>query len=86
VQHLLASVAMGLAYAALAGRRLQAVRPASELVVIVVFSLASWAFYQWLVMPWLAPVMDARTEALSLAVAHVVFALAFAVAWLPYRG
>lgn len=81
--HLLTSTAMGLVYAVLAARFLPTVSAAAEVVAIVAYALVSWAVYQWLLMPWLAPVMDNTASATSLAVAHVVFALAFAAWWVP---
>jgi hypothetical protein len=83
--HVLTSLAMGVVYAALAARFLPRVTPAVELGVILGYVLLSWAAYQWLVMPWLAPVMDANVSPTSMAIAHVVFALAFAAWWLPRR-
>jgi hypothetical protein len=84
--HLLASIAMGLVYAALAGRLLPRRSAAAELAAVIGFALVSWAVYQWLVMPWLAPTMDDNTSPMSLAVAHVVFALGFASWWIPRTG
>lgn len=81
--HLLASIAMGLVYAAIAGRLLPRLSAAAELAAVIAYALLSWAVYQWLVMPWLAPTMDENTSAVSLAVAHVVFALGFAAWWIP---
>jgi hypothetical protein len=81
--HLLTSIAMGLVYAAIANRLLPRLSAAVELAAIIAYALLSWAVYQWLVMPWLAPTMDENTSAVSLAVAHVVFALGFASWWIP---
>lgn len=83
--HVLASIAMGVAYVALLGPVMVRRTVVAELAAIVAYALASWAVYQWLIMPWLAPTMDAHVSPLSLAVAHVVFALAFAAWWLPRR-
>jgi hypothetical protein len=80
--HLLTSIGMGLVYAALAAR-LPPMAAVVELAVIVAYALLSWATYQWLIMPWLAPTMAQNTSPVSLAVAHVVFAVAFAAWWLP---
>jgi hypothetical protein len=81
--HLLASIAMGLVYAAIAGRLLPRLPPAAELAAVIAYALLSWAVYQWLIMPWLAPTMNENTSPASLAVAHVVFALGFAAWWVP---
>jgi hypothetical protein len=82
--HVLASLAMGVVYAALAARFLPRVMTrAAELGVITAYALLSWATYQWLIMPWLAPVMDENVTPTSMAVAHVVFALGFAAWWIP---
>lgn len=83
--HALASIAMGVVYVALLARPTARHRPMAELAAIVAYALVSWAVYQWLIMPWLAPTMDASVSPLSLAVAHVVFGLAFAAWWLPRR-
>lgn len=82
--HVLASIAMGVVYAALVGRH-RGYGPAVEVLVIVAYALLSWALYQYAVMPWLAPTMNAHVAPLSLALAHVVFALAFAAWWIPSR-
>lgn len=85
VLHLGTSIAMGVVYATLLARPLRNARALTEVAVLICYALISWAVYQWLVMPWLAPIMNRETTALSLAVAHVVFALGFAVYWLPAR-
>jgi hypothetical protein len=64
--HILASIAMGVVYAAGSGR-VRHLRPATELAVIVAYALLSWAAYQCLIMPWLAPTMDANVLPVSLA-------------------
>jgi hypothetical protein len=81
--HVLTSLAMGVVYAAFAARFLPRVTRAAELGVIIAYALLSWATYQWLVMPWLAPVMDGNVSPTSMAIAHVVFALGFAAWWIP---
>jgi hypothetical protein len=81
--HVLTSIAMGVVYAALAARFLPRMAPAPEFGVIIGYALLNWAAYQWLIMPWLAPVMDANVSPTSLAIAHVVFALGFAAWWIP---
>ncbi len=81
--HLLTSIAMGVVYAALAARFLPRVAPAAELGMVIAYALLSWATYQWLIMPWLAPTMDENVTPTSLAIAHVVFALGFAAWWIP---
>jgi hypothetical protein len=83
--HLLASIGMGLAYAAVAPL-LRRPRPAVEVVAIVGYTVLSWALYQYLIMPSLAPTMDANVSPASLAVAHVVFGLAFAAWWMSSRA
>jgi hypothetical protein len=82
--HILASIGMGVLYAA-GSARLRHLRPVTELVAINAYALLSWAAYQSLIMPWLAPTMDAHVSPLSLAVAHVVFAVAFAAYWIPTK-
>ncbi len=84
VLHLLTSIGMGLVYAALSAR-LPPRTALVELAVFVAYALLSWATYQWLIMPWLAPTMAQNTSPVSLAVAHVVFAVAFAAWWLLHR-
>jgi hypothetical protein len=83
--HILASIAMGVVYAA-GSARVRQLRPATELAAIVVYALLSWAAYQYLIMPSLAPTMNAHVSPVSLAVAHVVFALAFAACWIPAKA
>lgn len=80
--HLAASIAMGLAYAA-ATTVVREMRPAIEVLAILAYALLSWAVYQYLIMPWLAPTMDANVSPVSLGVAHVVFGAAFALWWIP---
>ncbi len=81
--HVLTSIAMGLGYAWLAARVLPRLKPWPELGAIVVYALLSWAAYQWLIMPWIAPTMDENVAPSSLAIAHVVLALGFAAWWIP---
>lgn len=83
VLHLATSIGMGLVYVALAAA-LPPLTRVVEFTVIVVYALLSWATYQWLIMPWLAPTMAQNASPVSLAVAHVVFAVAFAAWWLPH--
>jgi uncharacterized membrane protein YagU involved in acid resistance len=81
--HVLTSIVMGVVYAAFAARFLPRVTRAAEFGVIIGYALLNWAAYEWLIMPWLAPVMDANVSPTSLAIAHVVFALGFAGWWIP---
>jgi hypothetical protein len=52
----------------------------AEAAVVLGYVLVSWAVYQYLLMPWLAPVMDAHTDPFWLAVAHVVYGASL-LAW-----
>jgi branched-subunit amino acid ABC-type transport system permease component len=74
--HLLASVAMSWCYGLL-------IRPyvGSEPLPLVattmlVFVLAAWAVYHYLIAPWLAPIMRERSQPLWVAAAHVVYGAA----------
>lgn len=71
--HEATSAGMGLAYVPLAWHPVLGRRP---VVTAVGYALASWAAYQYGVMPWLAPVMDRHVSPVGMAVAHVVFGLA----------
>lgn len=71
--HEATSAAMGLAYVPLVRYPLLGRRP---VVTAVGYALASWAVYQYGIMPWLAPVMDRHVSPVGLAIAHVVFGLA----------
>ena len=86
VLHAAASAAMGWLYGALVSPIAGALPPAAQLAVIVAFALVSWALYQYLMMPWLAPVMKEHSKPLSLAIAHVVWGLAFAAAILSFAS
>lgn len=83
--HLLTSAGMGWFYAVVVGPLFH--HPAGWGLVIasVAYALVSWAFYQYLIMPWLAPIMGRHVHPFWLAVAHVVYALAFA-GWLLRVG
>ncbi len=71
--HEATSAAMGPAYVPLARYPVLGRRPVATAVA---YALASWAAYQYGVMPRLAPVMDRHVSPIGLAVAHVVFGLA----------
>ncbi len=73
VLHEATSAAMGLVYVPLARHPVLGRRP---MVTAVGYALASWAAYQYGIMPWLAPVMDRHVSPVGLAIAHVVFGLA----------
>ncbi len=83
--HEATSAAMGLVYVPLARHPILGRRP---LATAVAYALASWAAYQYGVMPWLAPVMARHVSAPGLAIAHVVFGLALGGVgvWLARRG
>jgi hypothetical protein len=83
--HLLTSIAMGMFYAWVVFRLRMRLNASAELLVIVGYALLNWAVYQWLIMPWFAPTMNKHTSPVSLAVAHVVFAVGMAAWWLPRR-
>ncbi len=76
--HLGTSAGMGWIYAALVHPVLG--RPDGWHLVLaaVAYALLSWAIYQYLLMPWLAPIMDRDTSPFWLAVAHIVYGVAFA--------
>ncbi len=73
VLHEATSAGMGLVYVPLARHPVLGRRP---VVTAVGYALASWAAYQYGIMPWLAPVMDRHVSPVGLAIAHVVFGLA----------
>jgi hypothetical protein len=84
--HALASAFMGWLYGVAIAEHVDQWPPVLELLLILGYALVHWASYQYLIMPWLAPVMNRSSSAVSLAVAHVVWALAFAAWFLPMSG
>ncbi len=76
--HVATSAGMGWIYAALAHPLLGRPGGLGLVLASVAYALLSWAIYQYLIMPWLAPIMDRNTSPFWLAVAHVVYGLAFA--------
>lgn len=83
--HEATSAAMGLVYVPLARHPILGRRP---FATAVAYALASWAIYQYGVMPWLAPVMARHVSAPGMAIAHVVFGLALGGmgVWLARRS
>jgi len=71
--HEATSAGMGLVYVPLVRHSVLGRRP---VVTAVGYAVASWAAYQYGIMPRLAPVMDRHVAPLGLAIAHVVFGLA----------
>lgn len=49
-------------------------------LVMLAYVVAAWAGYQYLIMPCLAPIMQAHTRAFWLAVAHVIYGVPL-LAW-----
>jgi hypothetical protein len=84
--HALASAFMGWLYGLLIAGAVQEWTVLAETLLILFYALAHWAAYQYLVMPWLAPVMNRNTTQLSLAVAHLVWGGAFAWWYLGVAG
>ncbi len=73
VLHEATSAGMGLAYVPLVRHPVLGRRP---IATAVGYALASWAAYQYGIMPRLAPVMDRHVVPVGMAAAHVVFGLA----------
>ncbi len=76
--HAATSAGMGWIYAALVHPVLGRPGGWGLILAAVGYALLSWAIYQYLIMPWLAPIMDRNTSPFWLAIAHVVYGLAFA--------
>jgi hypothetical protein len=57
-----------------------------ETLLILGYAMVNWAVYQYLLMPWLAPVMNRESSPVFLAVAHLVWGLAFAWWYLLVAG
>ncbi len=76
--HLATSAGMGWLYAAFIHSLLGRPDGRGLITWAVAYALLSWAIYQYLVMPWLAPIMDRNTSPFWLAIAHAVYGLAFA--------
>jgi hypothetical protein len=84
--HAVASAFMGWLYGVLVSPAARDWSAPAEIAVILGYALLNWAVYQYLVMPWLAPIMNRRTGARSLAVAHLVWGLTFAWWYLAVAG
>ena len=78
VLHMLVSALMGWFYGIVIAGAVQDWAVVARIATIATYALISWAVYQWLIMPRLAPTMDRETSAPSLAVAHLVWAAGFA--------
>ena len=76
--HAVTSAGMGWIYAALVHPLLGRPGGLGLGLAAIAYALLSWAIYQYLIMPWLAPIMDRNASPFWLAVAHVVYGLAFA--------
>ena len=76
--HALASAFMGWFYGIVIADAVQAWSLPAQTVLILGYALLHWAAYQYLIMPWLAAVMNRSTTPLSLAVAHLVWGATFA--------
>jgi hypothetical protein len=84
--HVLASTFMGWFYGAVIAEYVDGWTAPVETLLILGYALLNWAAYQYLLMPWLAPVMNRGSSPASLAVAHVVWGLAFAWWYLLVAG
>ena len=84
--HALASAFMGWLYGVAVAEHVDQWSALLEVLVILGYAIVHWASYQYLIMPWLAPVMNSNSTPLSLAVAHAVWGLAFAAWFLPMTG
>ena len=84
--HALASAFMGWLYAVVIAEHVQHWPALIEVLLILGYALVHWATWQYLLMPWLAPVMNRNSTPLSLAVAHLVWGAAFAAWFLPFSG
>lgn len=76
--HALASALMGGFYGLVIAPHVHAWPTPAQTLLILGYALLNWAAYQYLIMPWLAPIMNRHSRPLSLAVAHLVWGLAFA--------
>lgn len=83
--HLLTFAFMGWFYALVVSPLFRHPTGWGLVVASVVYALFSWGVYQYLIMPWLAPIMNRHVNPFWLAVAHVVYALAFA-GWILLAG
>jgi hypothetical protein len=84
--HALASAFMGWLYGVAVAEHVDHWPALLQILLILGYAIVHWATYQYLIMPWLAPVMNRNSSPLSLAVAHMVWALAFAAWFLPMSG
>jgi hypothetical protein len=76
--HALASAFMGWLYGIAIAEHVDQRSTLLEVLLILGYALVHWATWQYLIMPWLAPVMNRSSSPLSLAVAHLVWGGAFA--------
>ncbi len=76
--HALASAAMGWLYGLLIAPHTGHWPPLAQIPLILGYALLNWALYQYLIMPWLAPVMNRTSRPVSLAVAHLIWGATFA--------
>jgi hypothetical protein len=76
--HALASAFMGWLYGVAIAEYVDQWPALLETLLILGYALVHWASYQYLIMPWLAPVMNRNSSAVSLAAAHLVWGGAFA--------
>jgi hypothetical protein len=83
--HTLASAFMGWLYGVAIAEHVDQWPPALEALLILGYALVHWASYQYLIMPWLAPVMNRGSSAVSLAAAHLVWGGVFAW-WYVFVG
>jgi hypothetical protein len=84
--HALASAFMGWLYGIAIAEHVDQWSTLLEVLLILGYAVAHWATYQYLTMPWLAPVMNRNISPLSLAVAHLVWGGAFAWWYLLVAG
>jgi hypothetical protein len=76
--HAVASAFMGWLYGVAIAEHVDHWPALLQILLILGYAFAHWATYQYLIMPWLAPVMNRNSSAASLAVAHLVWGGAFA--------
>jgi hypothetical protein len=83
--HAAASAFMGWFYGLVLAPAVADWHALAETLLILGYALLNWAAYQYLIMPWLAPVMNRRASPASLAIAHLVWGLAFAACYLALQ-
>lgn len=81
--HALASAFMGWLYGVAVAEHVDQWPALVQTLLILGYALIHWAAYQYLIMRWLAPVMDRASAPASLAVGHLVWGFAFAAWFLP---